>query len=256
MVFVSNAQMHSLKAKIGLLDVKLTNSFSNVRDDIDNLYSWVEFLKNLVDSQSENYIGINKRLGHVEWQMGHFEQIYGNLDRLNAAAGRLASMQSKIDAISGGYDASAMAELQSRLDGLSEGYSSLIGSMDAIKVRLKGVESSERTVTVQTQPSQDMQPPAHDNTVQNRNKPRLQEKVMRSVSRSSKEFLKNTILSMIRREGEISALALRESIVENQGIASKSTFYRLLEELDSDGSIEMVRVGKEKHYFHVETRKV
>ena len=54
---------------------------------------------------------------------------------------------------------------------------------------------------------------------------------------------------MIQKYGDITALKLREMLVEEQGVVSKSSFYRILEELEKDDLIDMVRVGKEKHYF-------
>ena len=38
-------------------------------------------------------------------------------------------------------------------------------------------------------------------------------------------------------------------IVEEQGLCSKSSFYRLLEEIEQEPDIGVIKEGKEKHYI-------
>jgi hypothetical protein len=74
----------------------------------------------------------------------------------------------------------------------------------------------------------------------------LQDKIVQRITRNSKEYLKGLILNMITKYGRISALQLREMIVEEQGLASKSSFYRLIEELEDENAVVVVSDGKEK----------
>ena len=55
---------------------------------------------------------------------------------------------------------------------------------------------------------------------------------------------------MISKYGRISALDLREIIVDEQSLCSKSSFYRILEELELEQSVNVVAEGKEKVYFN------
>ena len=45
------------------------------------------------------------------------------------------------------------------------------------------------------------------------------------------------------------ALQLKEIVVEEQALCSKSSFYRLLEEIEQEPEIGVVKKGKEKHYI-------
>jgi len=72
---------------------------------------------------------------------------------------------------------------------------------------------------------------------------------VKKVARHSKDYVKNLILSAISRYDQISAMQLREMVVEEQGLCSKSTFYRILEEIEAEDRVEMVAQGKEKAYL-------
>lgn len=84
-------------------------------------------------------------------------------------------------------------------------------------------------------------------------KQNLKEKIFKNVTRHSKDYIKSMLLSYIKKYGKISGLQLREIVVEEQGLASKSSFYRLLIELEEDDSVSVVHEGKEKHYFFAAT---
>lgn len=77
----------------------------------------------------------------------------------------------------------------------------------------------------------------------------LKEKVFRRVTRHSKEYVKSMLVSLIKKYQKISGLALREIVVEEQGIVSKSSFYRLLTEVEDEEGVSVVQDGKEKHYY-------
>jgi len=78
---------------------------------------------------------------------------------------------------------------------------------------------------------------------------RLKEKIFRKVTRHSKDYVKSMLISLVKKHGKISGLALREIVVEEQGIVSKSSFYRLLAEIEEEDSVHVLHEGKEKHYF-------
>jgi hypothetical protein len=77
----------------------------------------------------------------------------------------------------------------------------------------------------------------------------LREKIVKKVARRSKDYIKGLLLSAITKYDQISALQLREMIVEEQGLCSKSTFYRILEEIEEEESVSMISRGKEKAYM-------
>jgi len=77
----------------------------------------------------------------------------------------------------------------------------------------------------------------------------IKEKIMKRLTRNSKEYVKSVILSYIKKYERISALQLKEIVVDEQNFCSKSSFYRLLEEIGELDDIGIVKQGKEKHYI-------
>ena len=83
----------------------------------------------------------------------------------------------------------------------------------------------------------------------------IREKVVKRVTKNSKEYVKSLILSYIRKYGQISSLQLKEMIVQDQGLCSKSSFYRLLEELEELDEIGTAKQGKQKYYLYKTIRE-
>jgi hypothetical protein len=82
----------------------------------------------------------------------------------------------------------------------------------------------------------------------NERKAPLKERLMRKISKNSKGYVKSVILSFIKKYDKISGPQLKEIIVEEQGLCSKSSFYRLLQELEQDDEIGVIEKNKEKIY--------
>ncbi len=78
----------------------------------------------------------------------------------------------------------------------------------------------------------------------------LREKVVKRLTRNSKEYVKNLILSYIRKYAQIGALQLKDMVVDEQGLCSKSSFYRVLGEIEALEEINVIRQGKEKYFFY------
>ena len=76
----------------------------------------------------------------------------------------------------------------------------------------------------------------------------IKEKIMKKLTKNSKEYVKSVIVSYIRKYERVSALQLKEIVVDEQNFCSKSSFYRLLEEIEELDEIGVIKHGKEKHY--------
>jgi hypothetical protein len=72
---------------------------------------------------------------------------------------------------------------------------------------------------------------------------------MKRIAKNSKEYVKSIIFAAIRKYGEIPASKLKEIIVEEQGLCSKSSFYRLLAEIETENELGVIEKGKEKIYL-------
>ena len=84
----------------------------------------------------------------------------------------------------------------------------------------------------------------------------IKEKIMKRLTRNSKEYVKSVILSYIKKYEKISALQLKEIVVDEQNFCSKSSFYRLLEEIEELDDIGVMKQGKEKHYISKAVKRV
>jgi len=84
----------------------------------------------------------------------------------------------------------------------------------------------------------------------------MKEKIVKRLTRNSKEYVKSVIISYIRKYERISALQLKDIIVEEQNLCSKSSFYRLLEEVEGIDELGVIKQGKEKHYVSKAVRRL
>lgn len=77
----------------------------------------------------------------------------------------------------------------------------------------------------------------------------LKERLIKKITKNSKDYVKSIILSTIRKYQKIPASEIKEMVVEEQGLCSKSSFYRLLQELEESNDIDVIQQGKEKIYI-------
>jgi len=83
----------------------------------------------------------------------------------------------------------------------------------------------------------------------------IREKIVQRVSKNSKEYVKSLILSYIKKYSQISSLQLKEMIVQDQGLCSKSSFYRLMEEIETLEEIGTAQQGKQKYYLYKQVKQ-
>jgi hypothetical protein len=83
----------------------------------------------------------------------------------------------------------------------------------------------------------------------------IREKVVKRVTRNSKEYVKQLVLSYIRKYTQIGALQLKDMVVHDQGLCSKSSFYRILDEIEALDDIGIIKKGKQKYYLYKQIRE-
>ncbi len=81
------------------------------------------------------------------------------------------------------------------------------------------------------------------------------EKIVKKVVQKSKDYIKNSVLNLIKKYENITGSQLKEIIVEEQGLCSKSSFYRILDEIEQEEKIKSERNGREKVYKLVHVLK-
>jgi len=77
----------------------------------------------------------------------------------------------------------------------------------------------------------------------------FKEKVIQKMTRNSKQFIKNTMISLINKYQRISAYELKQIIVEEQKLTTKSTFYRLLKEIEKNSEISTLKQGGDRIFI-------
>lgn len=77
------------------------------------------------------------------------------------------------------------------------------------------------------------------------------DKLIKKVSQNSKEYIKKAILSLIKKYEKISGTQVKEIIVDEQNLCSRSSFYRLLDEIEKEQLIKSERIGRDKNYVPI-----
>ncbi len=182
----------------------LKSSFSNVRQDTDLLFQWVNYLNQKLQMQEAELIAAKASLSEV------------------------SKVKEKIR---------EQIELYFTNIGLSEKLKNIEQRIDSLYVQKPAV------------PSEDLKALMQRLDFLEQKKQSLRRRISENIARVSKEQLKTIIISLIKKYEKISAQQLRGIIVDDKKLCSKSSFYRLLEEIEDDEVIGVIREKKEKHYL-------
>ncbi len=128
-------------------------------------------------------------------------------------------------------------ELDSSVSRLGELNSHMISTIKSMDQRITALESVKEPANMGVLGTK-----RHDT------RSSIREKIAQKITRRSKDYIKSSIMNLIRRYGEIAAIRIREVIVDEQGLCSKSSFYRILAEIEASGIVKVSSQGKEKSY--------
>lgn len=205
--------------RLDALDQSLDVSFDRVRQDTENIYEWLRYLYDLAKSQ------------HA--------QLAQKVELIDAHESQIAMQQRLIHELK--QEVSIIPKSKEEMKALlDEVYSlqPLLERIRSIENRLLQMESRRPAIAVQ---QQSIEPVRQSVSA-------LKERVLKRIAKNSKEYIKSVVRGVIGKYGRISALQLREMIVEEQGLCSKSSFYRILEELEQENAMLLASKGKEKVY--------
>ncbi len=205
------------KKKQTIHALELHDVVGKMRQDTTALYQWVEYLYRLNLTQHTTMNSLHEKNEHLT----------KIIDELKAHAGEhkklIGELHEKVHTTK-----MSSEEIRSLIDGHQ--------GLDQLRTRVHAIEqkvSVQHTSAVESERSSQLP---------------LKEKILRRISRNSKEYIKGVIRGLIFKYGRISALQLRDIVVDEQGLCSKSSFYRLLDEVETDEGIAMEQDGKEKEY--------
>ena len=247
--------------KIGVLDQSLQDSFNKVKVDVQHVNQWINYLHNHQDRIDTSIHTIEQKFDRflTKDELKYFvDEYYRNINTVNES---VSAFKNEVNTHLNSVYTNQKLVFQ-RLEALSQGNlkQELQEEMRTFKHEMELKVSSQLTTAIPTQGIFDklellnrrldevqsnmgsLQEKA--NTRQN-----LKEKIFKKITRHSKDYVKSMLISLIKKYNKISGLNLREIVVEEQGIVSKSSFYRLLTEIEEDEGVNVVQEGKEKHYF-------
>lgn len=203
-----------IEERVENLDRALKESFARVKHDTETVYQWLQYLNNQLLQQQQ----LIERQQHViDDQEDVVYRLRQELRELREALVSRLSPESVKRLVDEHYNLGQVLERFKRIE----------ERLDRIEAK-KGLPEAraERAVP----------------------KARIRDRLVQKLSRNSKEYVKNVIVNLINKYGRISAMQLREMIVEEQGLVSRSSFYRILEELEEESDLQVVSKGKEKVY--------
>jgi hypothetical protein len=217
--------------KVEKLDRALKDSFANVKHDTAALYQWVQWLQQQSSRQQQLVEEQQHDLDDYEQEILRQKQLIERLQaEVRAVPKDPEAIKRVIDAY---YDFDDILER--------------VRQIEAKLVKLEHLKQAPAPVVREIRHETAALPhiPAAQE-VQISSRQALRDKIVQRITRNSKEYLKSMIMSMINKYGKITALQLREMIVDEQGLASKSSFYRLIEELEDEAAVTVNHDGKEK----------
>lgn len=197
--------------------------FAKVKADVDTLYQWINYL----------YAQNQQLLEQIKAQKALIEEQKLALHELRVT---LAHMPKTADEIKRVVDA-------------YYNFEPLLTRLKHIEARIEELESKKKLhhseeISYQIPPSSQFL--AEKTSVSN-----LKEKIVRRLVRNSKNYIKNFILGLVHKYGKISSLQLRDIVVDEQGLCSKSSFYRILEEMEKEGSVSSHGADKNKTFVAI-----
>ncbi len=228
-----------VETKVAELDTALSNSFERVRDDMTNVTSWLNYIYSQEAERQQALASLQNQV----WQLAARQQTVPAVQQaqnMNGVLSRIREVEEKIDKLH-----SSVRIIEPVIDRVT----SLNSNITLVDESQQNIFERLRDMTARLDKIESMR------TRSSTNFSNLREKIVKKVARRSKDYIKGLLLSAIAKYEQVSALQLREMIVEEQGLCSKSTFYRILEEIESEDGVNMISKGKEKVYMPKITAK-
>lgn len=225
--------------RIDEIDRAVQTSFAKVKQDTDSLYQWVSYLYQQNQQLLEQNAALRRLNDEQKLALNELKVIVTHVPKTAAEIKQIVDAHYSFEPVM-----QRIKHIEQKLE--------LLEMRRESRMTLPSHPLEHQRPSVQTvqQPvSQHIQ--QHVPSPQIVEKPAasaLREKLMRKIARNSKDYIKNLVLGLVHKYQKIGALQLREMIVEEQGLCSKSSFYRILEEMESDHQLSVVSDGKHTVY--------
>ena len=197
--------------KLKQMNEILKRSFGNVKRDTTNIFQWMNYFYRRHIEQEQKFKQLQLELSYMPKTREEIRYIIDGYYSFEGIMAKIREVNEKVDELARRQSfGKSQSAPEPRID------------LSYIEKRLEKLEQKKMS---------------------------MKEKIVKRLTRNSKEYVKSVILSYIKKYEKISALQLKEIIVDEQNFCSKSSFYRLLEEIEERDDIGVIRHGKEKHYI-------
>lgn len=204
--------------KLKQMNELLKKSFANVKRDTTNIFQWLNYLFKKNQEQEQTINELQVELSYIPRTREDIRRIIDDYYSFEGMMARMRDLNDKVDELARTQYEHVPRQIVTHSTDVSH-----------IEKRLEKLEQKKVT---------------------------LKEKIMKRLTRNSKAYVKGVMISYIKKYGRISALQLKEMVVDEQNFCSKSSFYRLLEEIEVHEDIGVIKEGKEKHYFSKVTKQL
>ena len=211
--------------KLGEMHSMLLHSFSNIKGDTKKIFQWLDYLYRKSQEQEQIVKHLNDELSTIPRRPEDIKRIVDSYYSYENILAKISILNSRVDELIARHQAqdltTAQQAVQQQLP--RQSFMQIEPHIVEIKKRLEKLEHKKIS---------------------------LKEKLMKRLTKNSKDYVKSIILSYIKKYESISATQLKEMVVDEQALCSKSSFYRLLEEIEALGDIGVIKKGKERQYFY------
>ena len=196
--------------KLRQMNELLKKSFGNVKRDTTSIFQWMNYFYRKGMEQEQMIKKLQLELSYMPKTREEIRHIVDDYYSFEGIMAKVRELSEKVEEMARKQPAQVEKAMPRELEGISY-----------IEQRLERLEQKKLS---------------------------MREKIMKRLTRNSKEYIKSVMISYIKKYERISALQLKDIIVDEQNFCSKSSFYRLLEEIEELDDIGVVKQGKEKHY--------
>ncbi|MEK6874854.1 MAG: hypothetical protein AABX52_03850 [Nanoarchaeota archaeon] len=263
---------------VQVVHAALAQSFTHVRRDVQNLYDWLRHMHNQHEQQKHQIDehrqvmtiqrkeiedlkqilnDIPKSKDEIRVLVDEYYRIEGIIDRIQKVEDLVQKVHNNHEQLK---DATSMINNKQDVAKYKEilvpphleesQKASMVASSDDVFKRLAEISDSSNQLMLQK-----LSEISDKLDAKKAPQSALREKIMSRVARNSKEYVKTMIRQLIEKYGKTSGLQLREIVVEEQGLSSKSSFYRILAEIEQEQEVSVIRDGKEKLYVSKQVRR-
>ena len=206
----------SIEKKLSVINEILKRSFANVKRDTTNIFQWLNYFHRKSMEQEQMIKQLQMELSYTPKTREEIRRIIDDYYSFESIMAKIREISSKVDELERRQQVDVEKFIQ------YPKHKEIYPDISYIEKRLEKLEQKKMTI---------------------------KEKIMKRLTRNSKEYVKSLIISYIRKYEKISALQLKEIVVDEQNFCSKSSFYRLLEEIEELDDIGVIKEGKEKHFI-------